>query len=65
MVVKTLLLMTGVPLLTASVKGSPVPVLKVQLCLVAFWSSKSKISNRPCPPSRVTVALAGNDRTLK
>ena len=35
-VVETLLLMTGMPLLTASVSGSPEPVLNVQPCLVAF-----------------------------
>src|SRR6267154_1268199 len=64
MVVETLLLMTGTPLLTASVSGSPVPVLNVQPCLAAFRSSKNRFPIVRAP-SGVAVALAVNVSVLK
>ena len=58
------MLMTGLPLLTASVSGPLLPVFTVHPYLLALWSS-----NRRCPtvfePSRVTVVLAFSDSVLK
>src|SRR5882757_1241325 len=64
MLVETLLLMTGAPLLVASVSGSPVPGLNVQPCLVTFRSSNNRFPIVRAP-SRVTVALAVNVNVLK
>src|SRR5882757_8297955 len=64
MVVGTLLLITGVPLLTANVNGSPVPAFKVQLCFVEFLSSKNKFPIVRAPSS-VTLTLPVNTSVLK
>ena len=64
MVAATLLLMTGLPLLTASVSGPLLPVFSVHAYLLTLWSS-----NRRWPtvfePSRVTVVSAARDSVLK
>ncbi len=64
MVVETMLLIVGAPLLTARVSGSPVPVLKVQPCLMELWSSNKRFPIVRAP-SRVTAVLAVKDSALK
>ena len=65
MLVALLTAMAGVPLLTASVSGPPVPVLSVQLCFVAgFKSSKTRVPTVRAP-SRVTVGLTLRLSVLK
>ena len=64
MVAGVLLLMTGVPLLTASMSEPALPALRVQAYLLALASSKSSLPI-VIAPSRVTVVLAVIVRVLK